>query len=63
MSRIPVATLAGLAGFVAYLAGAVSLFDALSPMHWAVQGAYFLLAGTLWVVPARWLMLWAARRL
>jgi len=24
--------------------------------------SYFILAGTLWVLPARWLMLWAAHR-
>jgi hypothetical protein len=31
-------------------------------MHWAVQALYFLVAGVLWVVPARWLMIWALRR-
>jgi len=29
--------------------------------HWLLQIPYFVLAGTLWVLPARWLMFWAAR--
>jgi hypothetical protein len=62
MLRAPSALLAGLAGFVAYAAGAVWLADQLAPMHWAVQALYFLVAGVLWVVPARWLMIWAFRR-
>jgi hypothetical protein len=31
-------------------------------MHWAVQALFFLVAGTVWVVPVRSLMLWAARK-
>lgn len=59
-TRILVATVVGLAGFVAYIAAAVTLFDAVSPYHWAVHALYFLVAGVLWVLPARWLMFWAA---
>jgi hypothetical protein len=53
---------AGLAGFVAYLAVAVTLYDAVARTNWAVQAVYFVIAGLLWVLPARWLMLWAAHQ-
>jgi sugar phosphate permease len=61
MPRVLIATVAGLAGFVAYVAAAVVLADGVTRMHWAVQALYFLAAGLLWTLPARWLMLWAAR--
>jgi Protein of unknown function (DUF2842) len=63
VSRILPATLVGLAGFTAYLVAAVTLFDRVASAHWAVQALYFVVAGTLWVIPARWLMLWAAHKL
>ena len=62
MSRAPIAVLASLIWFVAYVAGAVALADALAPMHWAVQAAYFLVAGLLWVFPVLWLMRWSLTR-
>jgi hypothetical protein len=61
MPRILIATIVGLVGFVAYVVAAVTLADYLSPMHWAVQALFFLVAGTLWVLPIRSLMYWAAR--
>ena len=61
MPRILFATILGLAGFLAYLIAAVTLYDVVAARHWAVQAAYFVVAGTLWVVPIRSLMLWAAR--
>ena len=61
MSRAPVALLASLAWFVAYVAGVVMLADALAPMSWAAQAGYFLLAGLLWVGPVWGLMRWALR--
>jgi len=57
--RTLIATAAGLAGFALYVMAAVTLADFL-PAFWPVQAAYFVAAGTLWVIPARWLMLWAA---
>jgi hypothetical protein len=60
MPRILTATLLGLGFFLFYVIAAVSLADWLSPMHWAFQFLYFALAGTLWVFPIRWLMIWAA---
>jgi hypothetical protein len=61
MARPAIATLLGLLGFVLYVMAAVALADRIHP-QWAVQLGYFILAGTLWVLPARWLMLWAAHR-
>ncbi len=60
--RVLVATVAGLVGLLLYVAAVLALADAAGPMQWAVQFLYFVVAGVLWVIPARWLMLWAARR-
>jgi hypothetical protein len=62
MRRILVATLAGLVFFFFYVVGALILADRLGPMQWAMQFGFFALAGVLWVIPIRWLMLWAASR-
>jgi hypothetical protein len=62
MSRVPLATIVGLVGFAAYVVGVVTLADQIRPMNWLVQALYFLVAGIAWVIPARWLMLWAARK-
>ena len=62
MPRAFIATVLGFSGFVAYVVGVVTLADRLGPMHWAVQALYFVVVGVLWVVPARWLLLWAARK-
>jgi hypothetical protein len=61
MGRPAIATLLGLLGFALYVAAAVALADRID-RQWAVQLGYFLVAGTLWVLPARWLMLWAAHQ-
>jgi hypothetical protein len=61
MARPAIATLLGLLGFILYVIAAVALADRID-RQWAVQLIYFILAGTLWVLPARWLMLWAAHR-
>jgi uncharacterized protein DUF2842 len=62
MPRVLIATCAGLLGFVLYLAAVVTLADPVERLHWSVQALYFLTAGLLWTIPARWLMYWAARR-
>ena len=62
MSRILLATFVGLVGFFAYIGAAVVLADQVAPLHWTVQVIYFLVAGVLWVVPAHFLVLWAARK-
>ena len=60
MSRTPIAVIAGLLFFTAWVVAAVTLADV--PMHWAVRAVYFLVAGFVWVFPIRWLMLWAVHR-
>lgn len=62
MARVWLATAVGLVGFLLYVGLVLRLADAVAPMHWAVQFVFFALAGVAWVVPARWLILWAARR-
>ncbi len=62
MPRIPIAVVAFLVGFSLYVAAAVVLADRLAGTNWLIQAAYFLIAGILWTVPTRRLMLWAARR-
>ena len=61
MSRVPVAVIAGILGFLLYIGAAVALAD-LVPRHWAAQLLYFTVAGVLWAWPASRLMLWAARK-
>ena len=61
MPRILFASVVGLAGFLAYLVAAVTLYDQVASLHWALQALYFVLAGTIWVIPIRSLMIWAAR--
>ena len=60
MSRIPFAVIGGLLGFFFYVAAVLALGDVVLHLHWALQAVYFVLAGSLWVFPVRWLMLWAA---
>lgn len=60
--RTGLALLIGLIGFVLYVGGAVALADQVRGLHWAIEALYFALAGVLWVLPARALLLWAAGR-
>ena len=62
MPRILLASIVGLIGFFAYIGGAVVLADQVMALHWTLQLAYFLVAGVLWVAPAHFLVLWAARK-
>ena len=59
MSRTSIAAIAGILFVLVYVVAAVTLPDVLPPMHWTVEAAYWLVAGTVWVIPVRWLMLWA----
>lgn len=60
MSRILLATVAGLLGFTLYVGVVLALADALYPLHWALQVLFFVVAGTVWVFPAKLLLFWAA---
>ncbi|WP_216839094.1 DUF2842 domain-containing protein [Falsiroseomonas tokyonensis] len=61
MSRITLALIGGLLGFVLYVMVVVALADHVLGLHWLVQFAYFTLAGIAWAWPAKALMFWAAR--
>ena len=61
MPRPLLALIAGLSGFLLYVACVVALADLVVAQHWLLQLAYFLAAGVAWVWPARALMFWAAR--
>lgn len=62
MSRATLAFLIGAVGFIAYIAVIVALGDVVVDQHWLIQLVYYGVAGIIWVIPARWLMLWGARR-
>ncbi len=62
MTRTPIAILTGLIGFFFYLAAVLAIGDHVQHLHWAIQAVYFVIAGSIWVMPIRWLMLWAAHR-
>jgi hypothetical protein len=62
MSRPLIALAAGLAFLAAYLFAVLALADHVMAWHWLFQAAFFLAAGTLWVPPIHWLMLWGARK-
>lgn len=62
MSRTPVAATAGIAFIMAYMVAAISLPEMLGRMHWAIEAVYWCIAGSVWVFPIRWLMLWSAHK-
>ncbi|MCQ4161048.1 DUF2842 domain-containing protein [Roseomonas sp. GC11] len=62
MSRVLIAWVAGIAGLLAYLVLVLRLGDWVLTQHWALQVAYFVVAGIAWAFPIRALMYWAARR-
>ncbi|MFH5946453.1 DUF2842 domain-containing protein [Roseomonas sp. SXEYE002] len=62
MSRVPLAVIAGILGFLLYIGVAVALADFVLPQHWLLQVLYFTLAGVAWVWPVGRLMRWAARK-
>lgn len=60
MSRPLIATFAGLAFVMAYVVAVITLPDLLPPIPALIMAVYWCIAGLLWVLPIRWLMLWAA---
>ena len=60
MPRTPIAALAGIIFVLVYVAAAVILPERMPRMPWPLEALYWCVAGLLWVVPVRWLMLWAA---
>lgn len=59
MSRPLIATIAGLSFVVIYITATITIPDLIGRMHWTVEAAYWCVAGTVWVLPVRWLMLWS----
>ena len=59
MSRSTIAIVAGLLFVFFYVALVISIPDLVGRMHWAVEAVYWSVAGILWVIPIRWLMLWS----
>ena len=62
MSRIPIALIAGFAGFFLYVAGVLMLADYVLSLHWAIQAVYFVVVGSIWTLPVRWLMYWSVHQ-
>jgi hypothetical protein len=62
MSRPAIAAVAGVIGFLLYVALAVTIGGYLAGSHVLVEFAFYAVAGLAWVWPARRLMFWAARR-
>jgi hypothetical protein len=61
MSRPAVATLIGIAGFIAYVVVVLLVADHVRALHWTVELLFFAVAGIVWVWPAKRLMVWAVR--
>jgi hypothetical protein len=61
MSRGKLAFLIGVVGFIVYIGVVVALGDFVVRSHWAIQLAYYVICGIIWVVPAKRLIEWAAR--
>jgi len=61
MSRIALAAIGGTLGFILYVMAVVALADHVQALHWVIELAYFIVAGLVWVWPAKALMFWAAR--
>ena len=59
MSRPTVATITGLLFVTLYIVAAITIRDAVGPMHWAIQLLYWCIAGVIWVFPIWYLMLWS----
>lgn len=61
MSRPAIATLTGIAGFLAYVVLVLLLADHVRALHWTIELLFFAVAGIAWVWPAKRLMIWAVR--
>jgi len=48
-------------GLILYILLISVIATALLPQHWAAQIAFYLVAGTVWAFPVRYLMIWMNR--
>jgi len=62
ISRVPVASVAGLAFMAAWISAATVLADHVFALNFLVQFVYFAVVGFVWVFPIRWLMLWSVHQ-
>jgi len=62
MSRPTLATLAGIAFVLAYIFVVVQIPELIGRMYWAAEAVYWGIAGIVWVIPIRWLMLWSVHK-
>ena len=62
MSRPKIATLAGLLFVFFYVVAVTTVPDLFGRMHWTLEAVYWCVAGIVWVLPIRWLMLWSVHR-
>ena len=62
MSRPSIATLAGLVFIFVYVVAVTTVPDLVGRMHWALEAVYWAVAGVVWVLPIRWLMLWSVHK-
>lgn len=62
MSRIAIATIAGLVGMTVYIVAIMLMGDFIHSLHWAIQAIFFAVAGLVWVFPAKALMYWSVRK-
>jgi hypothetical protein len=60
--RSLVATALILLGLAAEAAVILRFAEDLAPLHWALQAAFYAVAGIVWVVPAASVTRWAQRR-
>lgn len=61
MPRKAIALALGLLGFLAYLGLVLWIGDHVQRLHWAIHVPFYMLAGTVWVMPALWLIRWAVQ--
>lgn len=62
MSRPAIATIAGLLFVAAYIVAAVVFAGAVGRWYWPIEALYWAVAGIVWVLPIRWLMLWSVHK-
>ena len=60
MNRTAIALPLGLIGFLLYVGLVLALADWVLVQHWALQLAFFIVAGVGWAFPVKRLMFWAA---
>lgn len=56
--RKPAGVLAILAIIAIWVAVVASLSDMVAQWHWAVQAMFYLIAGIVWILPMKPLLIW-----